>query len=340
MRIRLIIIILSAIGFAVTLSCRRNNYRVDISEIEATVDIKRLEEDLFSVSPNEIKTKVPKLKEKYNGFLQLFSFVINIGNVDDPSWSDNLIRFCTDRLNNEVYTSTIQKFPSVAEIEKGLTDAFKHYLYYFPEKEIPGVYTCISGFNNSIIVGDSALGIGLDRYLGSDCKYYPELQLYKYQVAKMNPWNIVPDCMYAWASSEWDLKSLGYSQDNVLTEMIHEGKLLYFVKCMLPEVKDNIIFGFTSDQMKFCGNNENQMWEYLVEYNLLFNTEQLTKRKLTGEAPFTGYFSKESPGRAAVWIGFRIVESYMMKSNKVNLEDLMRNTDIQEILEKSAYNPK
>jgi hypothetical protein len=335
-----IVVIVLVLVMSGTSSCRRNHYRISTSGIEAQVSIKRLEQDLFSGSPNEIKTKVPFLKKKYNGFLQLLSYVINIGSVEDSTWSDDLVKFCTTKENYEVFESTMKVFPDIKKIEKDLTEAFKHYLYYFPAKKIPGVYSCITGFNNSIIIGDSALGIGLDRYLGSDCKYYPQLQLYKYQTAKMNPWNIVPDCMYAWASTEWDYKTLGYNSDNVLSEMIHEGKLLYFVKCMLPEIKDNLIFGFSSDQMKFCLENENQMWQYLIENNLLFKTDQLTNRKLTGEAPFTSYFSKESPGRAAVWTGFRIVESYMIKTNNKNLEDLMRNTDIQGILDKARYNPQ
>ena len=59
------------------------------------------------------------------------------------------------------------------------------------------VFTCITGFNNSIITGDSVLGISLDRYLGADCEYYPRLDIYKYIAARMTPENIVPDCMYA-----------------------------------------------------------------------------------------------------------------------------------------------
>ena len=63
------------------------------------------------------------------------------------------------------------------------------------------------------------------------------------------------------------------------------------------------------------------MWQYLIEKDLLFSTDQLTIRKLTGEAPFTSYFTNESPGRAAVWIGFRIVESYMVKNPDISLEE-------------------
>ena len=82
------------------------------------------------------------------------------------------------------------------------------------------------------------------------------------------------------------------------------------------------------------------MWQYLIEKNLLFNTDMLTIRKLTGEAPFTSFFTNESPGGAAVWIGFRIVESYMMKNATTSLDDLMKSTDIQQILEKAKYNPQ
>ena len=201
-------------------------------------------------------------------------------------------------------------------MKNDLNLAFRHYLYYFPEKNVPAVYTCITGFNNSIITGDSILGIGLDRYLGADCKYYPMLEIYNYMSARMTPENIVPDCMYGWGASEWDFDFLKYPADNVLTEMIHQGKLKYFQKCMLPETSDELIFGFNPDQMKFCRNNERQMWEYLIENDLLFSTDQFTIRKLTGEAPFTSYFTNESPGKAAVWLGFRIVESYMMKNGK------------------------
>jgi hypothetical protein len=235
---------------------------------------------------------------------------------------------------------TMQLYPDVNAFDKGLEGAFRHYLYYFPDKKVPAVYTCITGFNNSIITGDSSLGISLDRYLGADCKYYPELEIYKYMAAKMTPDHIVPDCMYGWAASEWDLGSMQYEAENVLTEIIHEGKLKYFEKCMLPDLSDEIIFGFTPGQMKFCRNNESQMWQYLVENDLLFKTDRFLIRKLTGEAPFTSFFTNESPGKAAVWIGFRIVESYMIKNPGAKLKDLMRELDIQHILEKAKYSPK
>ena len=334
--VKIIFVVLIA---AVASSCKKNHYRVNTSSLNVRIEIKRLEKDLFSLSPDDIKVSVPELKSKYLDFLRLFSFVINTGDIDDPSFGDFLVRFCTDKLNNEVYLSVMKLYPDISWIERDLQNGFRHYLYYFPGRKIPAVYTCITGFNNSIITGDSVLGIGLDRYLGSESEYYRRLEIYRYLAERMTPENIVPDCIYGWGLSEWQFSDLSYPDDNVLSEMIHEGKLKYFEKCMLPEVSDEIIFGFSAAQFNFCRNNEDQMWQYLIEKDLLFRTDQLTIRKLTGEAPFTSYFTNESPGRAAVWIGFRIVESYMMRNPDISLNDLMKDSDIQSILEKAKYNP-
>jgi hypothetical protein len=322
------------------LSCKRNQYKVRIGSVKADIEIKRLEEDLFSINPEEIDGRVPELKNKYGRFLQLFSYVINTGDINDSTFGDYLAGFCTDKQNNEVYSLTMKLYPNLNSVGKGLEDAFGHYLYYFPGRIIPKVYSCITGFNNSIITGDSVLGIGLDRYLGADCEYYPRLEIYSYMSARMTPQYIVPDCIYGWGTSEWDFASMGYPADNVLAEMIHEGKLKYFEKCMLPETRDEIIFGFTSDQMKFCRNNEAQMWQYLVENDLIFKTDRFVIRKLIGDGPFTSYFTNESPGRAAVWIGFRIVESYMTRNRGTSIESLMSDVKIQQILEKAMYDPK
>jgi hypothetical protein len=340
MKIRYTIILFILLAIPSFVSCKKNTNKVRIGTVKAEIEIKRLEKDLFSINPEEISGRVPELKKKYGNFLQLFSYVINTGDINDSSFGDYLAGFCTDRQNNELYSLTLKIYPELGSVERDLEDAFSHYLYYFPGKVVPKVYSCITGFNNSIITGDSVLGIGLDRYLGADCEYYPRLEIYSYMSARMTPEYIVPDCIYGWGASEWDFISMRYPADNVLAEMIHEGKLKYFEKCMLPETGDEIIFGFTSDQMKFCRNNEAQMWQYLVENDLVFKTDSFIIRKLIGDGPFTSYFTNESPGRAAVWIGFRIVESYMAKNKGTSLESLMNDVKIQQILEKARYDPQ
>jgi hypothetical protein len=340
MKARNLILIAMTFCMIFMVSCRKNNYRVNVSSIKLNVEVRRLEKDLFSLDPDKIPSEVPSLKAKYGAFLQLFSYAISTGDINDPSFGDFLVRFCTDKLNYEVYGSVMKEYPDIEQIRKGIEDGFRHYRYYFPARKIPSVYTCITGFNYSVFTSDSLVGIGLDRYLGNKYDYYKHLQIYNYLAARMNSRYIVSDVMYGWGSREWDFSAMKYPADNVMSEMIHLGKLKYFEKCMLPEVNDSIIFGFTGSQLKFCRNNEDRMWQYIIEQNLLFSTDRFVIRKLTDEAPFTSFFSSESPGRAAVWIGFRIVESYMMKNRSVTLEDLMNNYDGQLILEKARYSPQ
>ena len=56
---------------------------------------------------------------------------------------------------------------------------------------------------------------------------------------------------------------------------------------------------------------------------MLFSTDGFLIRKFTGEAPFTSYFTEESPGRAVVWTGFRIIERYMSNNPFGDPADLM-----------------
>lgn len=340
MKNRIIIAIILLISLSGVLSCKRDRYRINISSVETDIEVKRLENDLFNIDPASIKDSLDILKKKYGDFLQYFSFVIETGDINDPIFGEYLTGFCTDRQNNEVYSVVARAYSDFGFIEKDLERAFRHYKWYFPGNPVPGVFTCITGFNRSIITADSVLGISLDRYLGSDSEYYPALEIYGYIAARMNSWNIVPDCMYAWGTKLWDFEEAGYEAENVLSEMIHEGKLKYFEKCMVPDINDTLLFGFTGNQMKFCINNEDQMWTYLVEHDLLFSSDKFIIRKLTGEAPFTSYFTKESPGKAAVWIGFRIIESYMERNRNISLDEMMKNTDVQDILGSAKYNPR
>ena len=332
------LIILSALVIVIT-SCGRNHYNVNLSGIDAQVEIKRLEEDIFTIEPSELEAAIPGLREEYGSFLQYFSYVINTGEVTSPTWHMYLNSFVTDKMNRDAYKSVMEKYPDIRNIEEGLREAFRHYLYYFPGRQIPHVYTCITGFNNSIIVADSLLGISLDKYLGSDCEYYQMLGIYNYQALKMGSQNILPDCMYAWAFTEWNFEEMDYGSENVFANIIHEGKLYYFTRCMLSDYDDKGIFGFTDEQMKFCLSQEGEMWTYLIEHDLLFSGDPLIIRKLTGEAPFTSYFTNESPGRASVWIGFRIIEKFMQNNPEMGLEELMKMTDYQKILTGAKYNP-
>ena len=121
--------------------------------------------------------------------------------------------------------------------------------------------------------------------------------------------------------------------------MIYQGKIMYLLQQILPEEKGYRLLGFTAEQEEWCWNNEEQIWRFLIENDYLFSTQQRIMTKYLNDAPFTSGMPVESPGRAVVWTGYRIVGKYMQKKKNVSLERLMAEQDYHKILREAGYRP-
>lgn len=310
----------------------------DVSDIDIQLEINRLDKDLFEIPLDKTEQSIPDLASTYGEFFELYSRnIINIGSTGNKSYPEYLQGFLTDYTINMIHKEVMKEFPVITNLEDGLTEAFKHYHYYFPEKQIPALYTYIGGFNQSIIVGDSILAIGTDKYLGSDCEFYDKIGIPKYIQKNMHKEKIIPDCMYAWTLTEFIYND---SIDNLANNMIYQGKIFYVLDALLPDMPDSLKFGFTENQLLWCQGNEKQMWEYLIEEKLLFTTKYLTINRFINPAPYTYAFGNNSPGRAVLWMGRNIVRAYMQKNPEVSMKDLMENDNYQQILSESKYKPE
>ncbi len=322
----------------ILISCGKAGNNIDISNIDIDVDIKRFEKDLFEIDPSRIEENIMQLERKYGKFFQIFNYrIINIGNSQNQEYPELLRLFMTDYINYKLYERVMEVFPDLSELEKGFEQCFKRYRYYFRTKPVPEIITYISGFNQSAVSDENILAIGLDKYLGRNEEFYNELGgLYDYMILNMHRDKILSDCMRLWATTEFEFKD---SVNNLISNMIYEGKIMYFVDAMLPYQPDTLIWGFTDAQMRFCSKNEKQMWIYIIENKLVFNTDKFRISQFIREGPFTKDFTRESPGRAAVWLGYNIVSAYMDKNKNLNLRDLMYENDYMKILNQSGYNP-
>ena len=330
-------LLLSAILLTGLSGCRKQQYYTDITGIETRIRIKRFEQDLFALEIDSIASFLPGMYNKYGGFFDLFNYrIISIGGANQPTYPDYLKTFLTDYLNYQVYQETMTVFPDLSDLEHEMEDGCRRYRVHFSGEPVPEVYSFVSRFNQSIVTAENILGIGLDNYLGAENEYYARLGKYSYQTMNMHPGKILSDCFLGWGMTEFGYND---SVDNLLSNMIYHGKMTYFTKWMLPEHPDSLIMGFTGDQMMFCRNNEATMWEHLVEYKLLFESDRLVIQKFTGYGPFTGDFTRESPARAAVWLGWRIIESFARRNPGISLADIMQEEDYQKILTLSHYNP-
>jgi hypothetical protein len=298
--------------------------------------VKRFERDLFKYS-NFNPDTIEQIKKDYPKFFRAFTEnIIRIGNINDPATGLYLQKFVTDPNINELYNYTEKTWIDFSDYTEMLNVAFSRYHKVFPDKNIPEIITFISGFNYGIVVDSTYLGLGLDMFLGENCKYYPMLAIPKYKIKQMNKENLVPSAINGWLTTEFELN---YPDADLLTKMIHQGKILYAVKSLLPETPDSLIFGFTGKQLQWCEDNEEQLWYYLVDNELLYNKEEKQSLRFLADAPFISGLPKESPGRAGQWLGYQIVKKYMAKFPQTTLPQLFQINEGKEILIKSKYKP-
>ncbi len=308
------------------------------SNKEQTFQLKvnRFEKELFSVPVDSINSEIPNLEKKYGVFWDIFTNkIINIGSSKKPDFPKYLKNFLTDRYMFMTYQKVMKVYPDLTVPTHEMEDAFVEYRSFFPEKPIPHVYTLISGYNQSVITADTILGISIEKYLGKDFEYYQNMGLPLYQRRLMSKEYIATDALRGWCYSEFLYDD---SAENVLTNILYEGKIIYLMKNLFPEKHDTVIMGYSAKQLKWTKENLKPMWTYLIENKLVFSTDYMTINKLINPAPFTAMFNTESPGRAVVWLGYQIIDSYM-KNNKITIPALLADKNYQGILEKSKFNP-
>ncbi|MDF1546935.1 MAG: hypothetical protein P1P88_03885 [Bacteroidales bacterium] len=316
-------------------ACNSNKFDVDISNIKVDLNIKRLDLDLMHNYPDT--PDVYKLINDYGSFLELYGYqVLQIGGVNEREFGKLLLDFNKYCQDFNIPTKIEQQFGNFSETKIKLETALKYYKYYFPEKSLPQVYAYYSNFSQSIITDVGLVGIGLDKYLGADCELYSRLGFDNYKVRRMHKEMLPVDFMRALALSEFPYHD---STDNLLNQIVYEGKIQYFLDAMLPNIADSLKFAYTKDQMDWAMHNEGEMWAYLIDSQTLFTTDALIIRKMIGDGPFTSLFANNSAPRAGAFLGWKIVHNYMEYNSEVSLPQLMSDSDYQGILNKARYKP-
>ncbi len=324
---------------AAVVSCKRNPLKVDISDIKNNIEFVRFGKELFSLPLNDTLAEMKTLHEKYPGFFDLFTYrIIRIGGIDEENFTRYMAEFLTDTMVQNVKLEVEDEFSDFGKTEKEINKAFKYYQYHFPQKELPTVYTYISGYNQSVVTAENIVGISLDKYLGRDYKYYQLLSTTPaYKIKNMYPAKIPADVAFAWGLTEFPPKS---EITNLLGNMVYQGKLMYFTDALLPETPDTVKIGYTKKELKWCENNEAEMWTYLVENKMLYSNKRMDIVRYINDGPTTSGFPVESPGRTGIWLGWQIVRKYMEEFPEITLPALMANEDYQGILNASGYFPE
>lgn len=303
------------------LSCdQKSKVEKAVEEIPVDIKVERFDKIFFETKPEDLV----KVKKQ-------FPFFFPAGN-DDSVWLTKM----QEPIWREVYDEVQKKYANFESVRQEFNDLFKHVKYYFPKTKTPKVITVIGemDYDAKAIYADSLVVIALELYLGKEHKFY---QFPNYIKENFEEKQIMPDVV-----SSFVYRNIpGYDDKNFISQMIFEGKRLYAKDLLLPEYTDAEKIGYTAEQIKWCDENEEYMWRYFIEKEMLYSIDPKLTTRFIAPAPFSKFYleiDNDSPGRVGAWIGWQMVRSYM-KNNAVTLQELLK-TNPKEIFEKSKYKPK
>lgn len=304
------------------LSCKQDSKQEEaIAKIEIDFQLARFDREFDAVTEDNLGD----LKTTYPYF---FSSA-----VADTTWLAKV----KDTLQQELRDEVNKAFKGFTSEKEELTSFFKHVKYYFSGSKIPKVITMTNDvdYENRVIWADTLLLLGLDNYLGEEHHFYQRIS--RYIAKKLNQKYLVPDVASAFSKTVQS-----YPRDRrFIARMLYYGKELYLKDLVLPHFKDADKIGYTDQELQWAQENEEQIWRYFIEEQLLYSTDATLDKRFLDPAPFSKFqleLDSESPGGLGRYIGWQIVRAYMDKT-QISLPELMV-VPAEELFRKSNYKPK
>jgi gliding motility-associated lipoprotein GldB len=304
------------------ISCdNKSKVEKEVEKIPLSLTIERFDKVFYETPISDFQ----QMRKKYAAFFPTqYPDSIFINKIKNP-------------LYRELYDEVQKEYANFQPIQTEMEDVFRHIKYYFPTQKLPQKVTTVISemdYQNKVIYTDSLLIISLDLYLGKEHKFY-EFPDYFRQTFERS--QIMPDIV-----TDFSTRVIAQPRDkSFLAQLIYFGKEQYLKDLLLPNVEDFDKMGYSKEQQIWCEENEDEIWRYFIEDNLLYDSDSKLIQRFIAPAPFSKFYleiDNESPGRTGVWIGWQIVRSFM-KNNEVSLADLMA-MDAKEIFTRSKYKPK
>lgn len=326
---------------ALVAGCNAGPKTPDVSHIPIQVKIERFDELFFRIDTNNVSTGIKLLNDRYPDFVPTyFSQILGLGPFSDTSTAlaAGVHRFVTNKDFRALQDSVEAHFKNIAPVEKELTQAFRLTRHYLPYFKAPKVVSFISAIGNyGAVTIDSLVGIGLDMHMGADFPVYRMIPDYPdYIVRKFTPEYIPVNVMKVLQQHYVPPRNDG---TKLVEHFMDLGIQQYFLEKVLPETPEHIRLGYTKEQLDFCNENEQMVWQYFVQNKLLYAADWQVVTRYTGEGPSTQGLPGEAPGQIGAFVGYRIVQAFMKKHPEFTLEKLVNTQQVTAIFNEAKYRP-
>lgn len=310
-------------GFALVLCIACTDKKeTEIAQIPIDLKVIRFDSLFATASPE----KIPLLRSQYPYFLT--------SNISDAEW----IEIQQDSLRKVMFSEIQNTIKDFSKERKEIKRLFQHIKYHYPKFTPPKVVTLTSevDYRSRVIYADSLLLVGVDNYLGENHRFYESIQ--KYIRFELKKENIIIDIAEAFS----EILVPHYQPLTFLDYLIYEGKKLYLIELFLPEKKEYQILKYSKDKWEWAKANEQQIWRYFVDNQLLYQTDKKLLNRFIAPAPFSKFYLEldaESPGQVGRFMGLQIVKVFAEKNRQTSLAEILAMKP-DELFKKSFYKPK
>lgn len=305
------------------ISCQNENeIEQEIAEIPVEVEVVRFDQKFANATTENLSV----LK---NDFPFLFP-----KEVPDSVWVERINDTLQQELNGEVAAA----FPDFSSEKDEIRQLFQHLKYYFPKFSEPKIITLTSrvDYRNRVVVTDSLLLISLDVYLGKEHEFYGGI--FDYIRADFEPELIISDM-----AGEYAKTMVPYPEArSFLAQMVYYGKILYLKDLLIPFKSDAQKIRYSEEEFQWAKKNEEEIWRFFVEKELLYSTDPNLRNRFIDIAPFSKFYlqlDSESPSQLGRFIGWQIVRQFAQREKEISLQQLL-STDAKTIFNGSNYKPR
>lgn len=319
--------------------CGGDANKPDVSHIKVDLTLERFEQDFFKIDTNNIQGGLAHLRNAYPHFFPVYvQNILQVNPMDTASYS--IIRSIVSSYR-PINDSLQEKYPNLNWLKDDLTEGFQYVKFYYPQYRVPRILTFIATLDApGVVLTPEYLGIGLHQYAGKDFSVYeaPELQqVYPAYISRrFDKEYMVANSMKAVVDDVYPDQSVGRP---LVEQMVEKGKQWYLLQHFLPDAPDSALTGFTQKQLDWVEANEGNVWSHIVKNENLYGIEPHVIQTYIGESPFTQGMPEASPGNIGQWIGWRIVQQYAQKNEKLTLQQVLQ-TPARTIFQGAAYKPK
>lgn len=262
--------------------------------------------------------------------------VLRLGSASDDNVGEKLRRFYADTTLVRLRADVGRKFGNFAPYERELRRAFARMRRVCPDLPVPTVYTLNSAFRQSVVVSDRLLGISLDKYMGAD---YPLYRRYFHpcQRVGLDPSRLPQDCLVYYLMARY-APDAGSGASTLLEEMLMRGKIYWAVARVLDLPLSEAASACPKSQAWYAAH-EREAWAAISRPELLASCDTALLAPLLDYTTPQGYFADPYSRGVGLWIGLRIVDSYMKKHPAISVGELLEMTDCRGLLDGAGYRP-